>query len=824
MNSRVETLVQSPCYHCGLPVPAGSHFVTRIEGEERHMCCPGCLAVAQTIVEGGLDNFYRHRDMQNAKNERVSQSNAEQRALELGLFDDPEVQQSFVRMIDDTAREALLVVEGITCAACIWLLEHHLKKQHGVSDVSVNLTTHRARLSWNNSETKLSTLLAEIDRIGYQAHPYQPNSEERLLAQERKRAIRRLGVAGVGTMQVMMLAAALYAGDNSASMEGQIVEFIRWASFVLATPVALYSARPFYDAALRDLRTRQLSMDVPVSLAILAAYCASAWTTATGSGEVYFDSVTMFTFFLLVGRFMEMQARHRTGRAGNALLNLLPNSAIRLVGDEEQLISAGRLRQGDRVLIKPGHTIPADGIVRKGQTSVDESALTGEYLPLSRGIDDAVVGGTQNIEHPIEIEVTETGSDSRLSTIVRMLDRAQAEKPAVARIADRVSRYFVAATLITATVVASCWAFIDPDNAFWITLSVLVVTCPCALSLATPTALTTATGTLRTRGLLISRGHVLESFANATHVVFDKTGTLTEGNLQLHDVKPLGDLPDQTLLNIAAALEAESEHPIARAFIPFTVRRAREVKNHLGLGLEGEFDGVRYRIGRPRFAAELAAVVAPEPPDTEGLWLLLCSEHAALGWFRLDDRIRPEAAAAVDSLAQLGLKSVMLTGDNSGAVERVADALGIDRFYKGVSPEQKLTLLNRLASEGAEVIMVGDGINDIPALAGARVSVAMAGATDLAKTNADAVLIANDLMRLVDAVRLARKTRSIIRQNLAWALLYNLLALPLAATGFIAPYVAGIGMSASSLVVVGNALRLSRRPKANSQRTSGKPS
>lgn len=816
MNSCVDAGSSTTCYHCGLPVPAGSHFVTQIDGQERQMCCPGCLAVAQTIIDGGLDNFYRHRDKQNVRNERIRNDSTEQRALELSLFDDPDVQQSFVRNTGDSTREALLVIEGITCAACVWLLEHHLQKQPGVTDASINLTTHRARLVWDSDQTKLSTLMADIDHIGYQAHPYQPNSEEQLLTQERKRATRRLGVAGVGTMQVMMLAAALYAGDLSASMDSSIVSFMRWASFLLATPVALYSARPFYDAALRDLRTRQLSMDVPVSIAILGAYLASVWATISGTGAIYYDSVTMFTFLLLVGRFMEMQARHRTGRAGNALLNLLPNSAIRLLNGEEQLVPANQLKPGDRVLVKPGHTIPADGIVRRGDTSVDESALTGEYLPLSRGIDDSVVGGTQNIEHPIEIEVTETGGDSRLSTIVRMLDRAQAEKPAVARIADRVSRYFVAATLVTAAVVATCWAYIDPSNAFWITLSVLVVTCPCALSLATPTALTTATGTLRTRGLLISRGHVLESFATATHVVFDKTGTLTEGNLQIQEVKPLIDEAEQTLLNTAAALEAESEHPIARAFTPFTVHRAEEVKNHLGQGLEGKVNGVRYRIGQPSFAGELAAISTMEPPSADGLWLLLCNEHAALCWFRLDDQIRPEATASIDTLAQLGLRSVMLTGDNSTSVERVARTLHIDKLYKGVSPEQKLEILNQLASEGAEVIMVGDGINDIPALAGARVSVAMAGATDLAKTNADAVLIANDLSRLVEAVRLARKTRSIIRQNLAWAALYNLLALPLAATGFIAPYMAAIGMSASSLVVVGNALRLSRRPKAKS--------
>ncbi|MBS98604.1 MAG: copper-translocating P-type ATPase [Oceanospirillaceae bacterium] len=811
MNSHVDGVTREACYHCGLPVPPGSQFRTLIDGEQRAMCCPGCQAVSQTIVDGGLDTFYRHREKQNQKNDRIT-GNSEQRALELSLFDDPDVQHSFVRKTAQGEREALLVIEGITCAACVWLLEHHLAKQPGVVRASVNLTTHRARLVWNESETRLSSLLGEVDRIGYQAHPYQPNQEEALLEQEKKRAIRRIGVAGLGMMQVMMLAAALYAGDI-ASMESQIVTFIRWASLVLATPVALYSARPFYTAALRDIKTRQLSMDVPVSLAILLAYSASVWATFAGSGEVYFDSVTMFTFFLLIGRFMEMQARHRTGRAGNALLNLLPASALRLEGEQEVLVPATRLRVGDRVLVKPGHTLPADGRIVSGHTSVDESALTGEYMPLSKAPGDLVVGGTQNVEHPVVIEITETGSDSRLSTIVRMLDRAQAEKPTVARIADQVARYFVACTLITAAAVATSWWLIEPQNAFWITLSVLVVTCPCALSLATPTALTAATGTLRQAGVLISRGHVLESLATATHVVFDKTGTLTEGNLQIQDIRPLGGSDTDELLRLSAALEAGSEHPIAQAFTPYFQVRAEHIRNHLGEGLEGELDGRKMRIGTPLFAAQLAGIVPPPAPDESGLWLLLCDTDRPLGWFRLDDQIRPESAQTIALLNRLGLTTVMLTGDGSSAADDVARRLGISEVQKGMAPEQKLSFLKALSDTGAEVVMIGDGINDIPALAGARTSIAMAGATDLAKTNADAVLIANDLMRLTDAIRLARKTRGIIRENLAWALFYNVLALPLAATGFIAPYMAAIGMSASSLVVVGNALRLSRRPK-----------
>src|SRR5690554_854263 len=799
---------RKPCYHCGLPVPHGSRYSVQIDGQPRDMCCPGCQAVAETIVAGGLDNFYRHRDGQNADSDLIRTNSSQRRRQELELYDNPELQNGFVHAAGEGQREALLVIEGITCAACVWLLEKHLSSQPGVVSASVNLTTHRARVRWKTDATRLSRLLAEIDRLGYQGHPYQPNREEQLLEQERKRAVRRLGVAGVCMAQTMMLAAALYAGELSDSMDSHIITLMNWASMVLATPVALYSSMPFYKAAWRDLQTRSLSMDVPVSLAILLAYFASVWSTLRGSGDVYFESVTMFAFFLLVGRFMEMAARHRTGRAGNALLDLLPTSAIRLEGDRETLVPATQLRSGDRVLVKSGHTIPADGRVVEGRSSVDESALTGEYLPQSRSPGEAVIGGTLNIEHPIQIEVTETGSESRLSAIVRMLDRAQAEKPVVARMADRVASQFVAATLVTAAAVAVFWYFYDPARAFWVTLSVLVVTCPCALSLATPTALTAATGTLRQRGMLISRGHVLESFATATHIVFDKTGTLTEGNLNIEEVRSVGCVDSQTLLAIAAALESRSEHPIARAFRAHVASPATDVKVHVGQGLSGIVNGVLYRIGKPGFACPDNT---PVQPEQRGLWLLLASEQEALGWFRLDDQIRPEASRALDELRSLGLTPLMLTGDVSDAAGKVAAELGIDQVFSGMSPEQKLAHLNLLSAQGAEIIMVGDGINDIPALAGARTSVAMASATDLAKTNADAVLIANDLMRLADSVRMARKTRIIIRENLSWSLLYNVLALPAAAAGLVPPYWAAIGMSVSSLVVVGNAMRLSRR-------------
>ncbi|GAA0785959.1 heavy metal translocating P-type ATPase [Marinobacterium sediminicola] len=775
------------------------------------MCCPGCQAVAQTIVDGGLDGFYRHRDASATTMDSRISSEAHL-ADELALYDSEAIQAEFVRHTGDEQAEAMLVIEGITCAACVWLLEHHLSQQPGVSQFSVNMTNHRARLVWDPSQTKLSKLFGEVLRIGYKAHPFHPNREEQLLEQENKRAIRRLGVAGVGMMQVMMMAIALYAGALQ-DMEARFVEFIRWSSLILATPVVLYSARPFFLTAFRDLKTRQLSMDVPVSIAIGGAYLASVWATIMNTGEVYFDSVTMFTFFLLIGRYIEMQARHRTGKAGNALLDLLPASATLLEEGREKMVPATELKPGDVVLVRPGHTLPADGIILEGSSAVDESALTGEYLPISKNIDDPVVGGTINVEHPLKIRITDVGPNTRLSAIVGLLDRAHAEKPVTARIADRVARYFVLAVLITSATVAGSWYFISPEDAFWITLSVLVVTCPCALGLATPTALTAATGTLRQQGLLITRGHVLEGLASATHIIFDKTGTLTEGNLSIQQMQPARELNSINPYSIAAALEQASEHPIARAFHPYFQIPSVNTRVKVNAGVEGEVEGVRYRIGKPSYAAELYQGVTPDQPDHERQWLLLSDDQGPLAWFALDDQIRKDAAFTLNVLKRLGLKVGMLTGDDSSAAARVADELGIETVKQGVSPDQKLAYINELQSNGASVIMVGDGINDIPVLAGARTSIAMGSATDLAKTSADAVLISSELERLALALMVARKTRMVIRENLSWALLYNLVALPLAAMGFIAPYMAAVGMSASSLIVVGNAMRLSRLPR-----------
>ncbi len=794
--------METDCFHCGLPVPPGSDYSVEIDGQVQPMCCRGCQAVATAIVEGGLVDFYRYRT---EKSPQAIELVPEQ-LNELALFDRDDLQKSFVRQQAGEQREASLILEGIVCAACVWLNERHVKSLPGVVDFTVNYSTHRARVSWDNTRIRLSDILEAISAIGYHAHPFDPGRQEQLYKQERSRALRRLAVAGLGMMQVMMLAVALYAGDADA-MDSGLRNFLRWVSLLLTTPVVLYSARPFFSSAWRDIKRRRAGMDVPVTLAISAAFLASAWATVSGQGEIYFDSVTMFTFFLLAGRFLEMGARHRAGQAAEELVKLLPATAARLGDDGEQRVPVADLMTGDRVLVRPGESVPADGRVVEGQSSVDESLLTGESRPCRRRPGDLLVGGTVNNESPLVMEIEQVGEETVLSAIVRLLDRAQTEKPSVAKLADRIAGWFVGALLLLATGVAFWWWQHDPAHAFAITLSVLVVTCPCALSLATPAAITAATGALTRLGVLTTRGHALETLAHATHMIFDKTGTLTEGKLALAQVERLSTQDREHCLRLAAALEQASEHPIANA-----LRRevesppvAAELVASPGDGIEGLVDGRRYRIGTAAFVTGLQTGASAR--DLPG-GVVLGDEDGLVAHFLFTDPLRDRAQEALGQLRALGLDIELLSGDEDRTVQQVAGALGITQAQARCRPQDKLARIRALQDQGAIVAMVGDGVNDAPVLAAAQVSIAMGGGTQLAHASADMVLLSEQLPHLVDAVRTSRRTLAVIRQNLAWALGYNLVAVPLAAGGLIAPWMAAIGMSASSLVVVLNALRL----------------
>ena len=795
-----------PCYHCALPVPPGSRYTAVVLGQLREFCCPGCQAVAEAIVAGGLESYYQHRSEASANPQALPVQLVE----ELALYDRADVQKPFVRHEGEQA-ETTLLIEGISCAACGWLIEKHLRRLPAVSEARLNLSNHRLHVRWADSQLPLSEILSELRHIGYAAHPYQADRATEQLASENRLALRQLGVAGLLWFQAMMATMATWPEFN-IDLSPELHTILRWVALFLTTPIVFYSCAPFFKGAMRDLRTRHLTMDVSVSLAIGSAYIAGIWTSITGVGELYFDAVGMFALFLLAGRYLERRARERTAAATAQLVNLLPASCLRLSADgQSERILLSELRVGDQVLVHPGAILPADGKILDGQSSIDESLLTGEYLPQPRTLGDAVTAGTLNVEGALTVEVLALGQDTRLSAIVRLLDRAQAEKPRLAEIADRAAQWFLLLTLIASACIGLLWWELDSSRAFWIVLAMLVATCPCALSLATPTALTAATGTLHKLGLLLTRGHVLEGLNQIDTVIFDKTGTLTEGRLALRSIRPLGALDSDQCLSLAAALENRSEHPIARAFGRAPLA-AEEVHSTPGLGLEGVVGEQRLRIGQPGFVCELSGAAVPRMPEEAGQWLLLGDTVGALAWFVLDDRLRADAPALLKACKARGWRTLLLSGDSSPMVASVAAELGIDEARGGLRPDDKLQVLQQLHKEGRKVLMLGDGVNDVPVLAAADISVAMGSATDLAKTSADAVLLSNRLDALVQAFSLARRTRRVIIENLLWAGLYNGLMLPFAALGWITPVWAAVGMSISSLTVVLNALRLTRLP------------
>jgi Cu2+-exporting ATPase len=810
MSSQSE-IGDTACYHCGQPLPRGIDLKVEIAGAAQPMCCRGCQAVAEAIVAGGLTDYYRFRT-QPAPTARETVPEFLRQSM---VYDNPAVQKSFVRQTGSREREASLILEGIVCAACIWLNEQHLAKLPGVLAVSINYATHRARVRWDDAQVHLSRILQAVSEIGYLAHPYDPNRAQEILERERRLQLRRLAVAAAFGMQVMILAVALYAGTFTG-IEDEFQNLFHWLSLVLTLPVLGYSAQPFFRSAYRDLRRKRVGMDVPVSLGLGIAFAGSVWATVIGHGEVYYDSVVMFVFFLLTGRYFELAGRKRAAEVSEALVHMLPVTATRLVNGEQEAVPAIELNSGDLVLVRPGESIPADGHVHEGRSSVDESLLTGESLPLVKTPGMVLIGGSINIESPLTMHVGNTGEDTVLSAILRLLDRAQTEKPMIAAAADRAASWFVASVLLLAAGAALFWYLHDPVHWLPITIAVLVVTCPCALSLATPTAITAATGRLMRRGLVTTRGHALETLARANTFVFDKTGTLTYGRLRLLDTHTYTQLGTSECLALAATLEQHSEHPIARAMRVSTDElrhAATDVVNTPGAGLSGAINGQRYYLGTAAFLRSAAGVLVHNAAFTDlragGNTLVLLSDtRQLLAAFVIGDEVRAGAKLLIAELQRQGKRVLLLTGDHPGAAQRVARETGIREFEADLRPQDKLARVHVLANQGDIVAMVGDGVNDAAALAAAHVSVAMGSGTQIAAASADMVLLSEHLPHLAEAVLVARKTLRIIHQNMAWAVGYNLFALPFAAFGLIAPWMAALGMSASSLVVVANALRL----------------
>jgi len=787
----MSAILSFACFHCGLPADGHCARVL-IDGRDEPMCCPGCAAVAQAIMDSGLGDYYRTRSEFGATGDLVPP--------QLALYDsDPAVA---------AAGDAVFSVEGLRCAACVWLIERRLARVPGVLAADMNVATERLSVRWDASQCRPSDILGALKGIGYSAYPYHQERHDAAREKTRKTLFRQLFVAGLAMMQVMMYAFPAYIADDG-TLDADMGALMRWASLLLTAPAVLYSAQPFFRGAWLGLRQRLPGMDLPVAIGIAAAFAASVVATVRGEGEVYFDSVTMFIFLLLAGRYVELSARRRAARALEQLQHALPASARRLTGwpasADTELVAAGQLLPGDLVSVAAGDALPADGVIVAGSTELALALLTGESRPQPRATGDEVPGGAVNISQAIVLRVSRAASDSTMARLVKLAGSASQAKPRLAQWADKVAAWFVAALLVLALAVFFAWQLIDPARAWEIAIAVLVVSCPCALSLATPGALAAATDYLLRNGVLIVQPHVLETLHRATHVVFDKTGTLTEGRPVLRQVIPLGGAELQRCLQLAGALEAGSTHPLGLALrkaAGVVTLQARDVHNVPGQGIEGRVDGVLYRLGRASFVGALCGqALAPG-----GVYL--GSFSGIVARFELADAVRPDAAAVVDAIRARGQTVVLLSGDDNCTAQSVAAELGIATALGGQLPADKLAYVQQLQRGGAVVAMVGDGVNDAAVLGAADVSFAMGGGAALAQLSADCVLLNPNLAVFGLAASTARRTMGVIRQNLAWASVYNLVAIPAAALGLVNPWLSAVGMSLSSALVVLNALRL----------------
>ncbi|MGE3849086.1 MAG: heavy metal translocating P-type ATPase [Gammaproteobacteria bacterium] len=799
------------CFHCGEPVPGGAQWRVDIDGREVHLCCPGCAAAASAIRDFGLGDYYRHRDSFPPR--PASDDGAGDR---FEIYDDAELQARFVTT-DAGVASADLTLAGMSCAACAWLLESRLARQPGVAGFEVNFATRRARVRWRDTETRLSRLLQAVATLGYDARPFTPDARRAQLEGESAALLRALGVAALFGMQVMMIAFAFYAGGVEPPME----HFLRWTSLVLSLPVVGYCALPFYRAARAALAGGTLVMEVPVSLAILLAFGGSVWHTVLNVDAVYYDSVSMFVSLLLASRYLELRARASAGARLEAFTALVPDSALRIcgTGDDERIetVPAIRLTSGDVVLVRPGETVPADGVVLSGESAVDESILTGEALPQRRGPRARVLGGSINLESPLRVTVSAVAAESFAGHLARLVAAAAEARPRSVALSQRAARWFVALVLLFSVVTALWWFTHDPARWFPITLAVLVVSCPCALAIAVPAAQAAAHSSLLGEGIAVLDAQALERLAEVDRCLFDKTGTLTHGQLALQRVESFGSVDRDTAITWAAALAQASNHPIARALRALpeaerapSVAAARSVT---GAGMSGEIDGRRLALGSAAFVR--AWVAAPLPGASEsatpGKEAWLVAEGEVLARFEFDDRLREDAPAVLGALRAQGLSVAILSGDRAPVVSALARACAIDEFQAGCTPDDKRETVAGLQRAGHVVLMVGDGVNDAPVLAQADVSVAVADSASAARQQASVLLLTPRLAALPTLLMLARRARRVMRENLGWAVLYNVIALPLAAAGVLAPWAAALGMSASSLVVVLNALRLLRR-------------
>lgn len=771
-----------------------------------------------------MQAFYTHRDtLPGAASQPVVLADYER-------FDVPGVRSRYVVDRDEFS-EASIDIGGMYCGACGWLLDRALRRHAAVLSVDVNPVTKRSIVQWRGAGLSFSEVLASIAAVGFQPRPVGTSAVPGNSGQEYRSALKRLIVAAAAGMQVMMFAFALYAGERFG-IAGNIETFLRAISMLVCLPIVFYSARPFFAGAWRGLRARSPGMDLPVAVAIGIAFIASVAAVWRGQGAVYFDSVAMFVLFLSGTRFLEMRARHTSGDLAQALAQLLPETVRRFTNNADtETVAVSELTAGDRLRVLPGDVVPADARIEDGGLSLDESILTGESAPVHRDTGSEVFAGATVRAGSATVEVIRTGAASSVAEIARLLDRAAAGRPRIVQLADRIASYFVVAVLLLAAVTGAIWLAVDAPRAFEVMLATLVVTCPCALALATPAVLAAATARLARDGCFLVNSRLLDVLRPGTTVVMDKTGTLTRGKPTVTRTRVFENadgLDEAACLAIASAMEAVSEHVLARAFsAPLSDQfKPENAVPVTGMGVEAEVNGRRYRLGSAQFVAGLSGVVDQATcgaASSDGTLVYLANENGLLAVFTVEDELRTDVGATVDALRAAGYRVVIASGDRAVTVAALAATLSIVDWRAEMSPQCKLQFVHDLQRRGEKVIMIGDGINDAPVMAAADASIAVDAGTALARASADAIVVSSRLAALVSAAEIAALTRRTIRQNLVWAVTYNMAAVPLAATGMLAPWMAALGMSLSSLLVISNALRVQRHRVPRSEASVVEP-
>jgi len=800
------------CDHCQLPIPPQDLVSADIDGQTRHFCCQGCHGAFQLIHGAGLDDFYRKRTWQEA-------------GVGSGVFErdfDPAELEPHLHRSDDGLAEINLLLDGIRCASCVWLIEKVLLKRDGVTDARINYGTHRLRLRFDPRKADVTDLCRTVARLGYLPRPHTADAVQERSRLEQRRTLVRFGTAAFLSMQLMGYSIALYAGYFQG-MDAESKRIIQLLAAFVTTPVVFYCGWPFLSGAWRSLRNQLPNMDLLIALGVLPSYLYSLYALVFG-GEVYFDTAAMIVTLILLGRLLESAARHRAAAGIDRLLNLAPQTATRLLDGRQETVPSGNLVPGDLVLVAAGDRFPVDGALAEGITEIDESALTGEPVPVCRRPGDRVSGGTLNLGSAVTMRVTCAREDSFVARVARLVEEAQARRAPVQALADRVAALFVPlVTLLAAATFLGWWlATGAPLAGLLNAVAVLVIACPCALGLATPTAVLVATGQAARQGILFRGGDILEMAGRLQAAAFDKTGTLTLGAPQVVAIRPW-NCSNETLLQAAARAEAGSRHPIARGILDAARRHGLKIplrggaRTGPGQGIILDGEEGETRVGTAALL-DLAELPWQEPGDPATSLVHVSQNGRYLGCLLLADRLRADVPTVVRALHDLGLQTVMLTGDRESSGRAIATEAGIDTVQAGMTPDMKADWLRREQASGRRILMVGDGINDAPALAGADVGCAMDGSTDIALENSDLVLTRPDLNRLVTAVAISRRALRIIRQNLAWAFVYNLVALPLAAAGELLPIVAAGAMALSSVCVVGNSLRLARPPRIRPNR------